>query len=66
MEKVKCLICKKRYSTQDLWKTQREKELCFTCFCMEKSIIGSIQILQIMANEKGLEIFIDFTIKPIK
>ena len=35
---IKCKLCKTRYARQQDWKTEREKEICFTCYIKEAFI----------------------------
>ncbi len=49
-----CKICKKRKVKQDEWKTPEEKITCFTCHTFKKYCELTMEALQIVANNKGI------------
>ena len=59
MTTKKCMFCGRRVRQQD-WKTEREKEICFTCNFIEDFIIDTVKTLE---EFKGVDI--DFSIKKI-
>lgn len=49
-----CKICKERKVKQEEWKKPEEKELCFTCHTFKKYCELTMDALQIVANQKGI------------
>ena len=66
MKNKKCIICKKRYAGQQEWKTTREKELCFTCYMLDKFITDMLIELWKMAKSKGLDFKFSTELSPIE
>ena len=63
--RIKCIICQKRYVSQQIWKTAREKEVCTICLSIESFIKSVYSSIKILAEEKGLKFEFKFSLKPI-
>jgi hypothetical protein len=61
MDKIKCKMCLKRMTTQEDWKTEEEKEYCFTCFSFRNSMEIVKKAFQHIAQDRNIPVNIIIT-----
>ena len=64
MMKTKCIICQKRYVSQQEWKTEEEKRTCMKCKVLNDTIQATLKAIETMADEAGLVAKLEFTLIP--
>lgn len=66
VEKKICKICEKRRVTQDDWKTEEEKEICFTCYRTWYAICSIIDVMNAKAMESKMNVQFEIVMRKLK